>query len=253
MVIGNRLKQVSFVFFLFALFLDVTEVQAQTQTQSRILSSVRNEERTAVAGSTSPLVKASVDHGRMAGGQSLGRMLLMLAPTTDQEQQSADLLAALHDSSSPSFHKWLTPAQYGEQFGVASQDAETVRQWLQSQGLTVHEISQSRRFIVFSGNVSQVERAFSTEMHSYSYNNNKFIANSTDVQIPAALSQVVKGVVRLHGDPRKPDLKIGQKISVNKKTGKIEGDCTSWVPPISPRFITSSRYMPRASMAPENP
>jgi len=221
LVLGNWLTRLIAVFSLLISVLGAPAVQAQAQ--SRIPSSIRNEERAVVTGSTSPLVKVSIDHGRLPAGQRLGRMLLMLAPTADQQQQAADLIASLHDSSSPSFHKWLTPAQYGEQFGVAAEDASTVQQWLQSQGLTVHEVSQSRRFVVFSGNVSQVERAFSTEMHSYSLNNNKFIANSTDVQIPTALSQVVKGVVRLHDDPSKPDLKIGQKIPVNKKTGKIEG------------------------------
>jgi Pro-kumamolisin, activation domain/Bacterial Ig-like domain (group 3) len=221
--ISDRLKQFIPIFTLCALLLAAGGVQAQTQAQSRILSAVKNEERVTVTGSTSPLVKASVDTGRMSGGQSLGRMLLVLSPTADQEQQAAELIAALHDSASPSYHKWLTPAQYGQQFGVTAEDATTVQQWLQTHGLTVHEISQSRRFVVFSGTVGQVEEAFSTEMHAYSYNDNKFIANSTDVQIPAALAQVVKGVVRLHSDPRTPNLKIGQKITINKKTGKIEG------------------------------
>jgi hypothetical protein len=223
LVISDRIKQFINVVALFVLALSATQVHAQTQSQSRILSSIKNEERTTVKGSTSPLVKASVDSGRMTGGQNLGRMLLMLSPAPEQEQAAADLVAALHDSSSPSFHKWLTPAQYGQQFGVAAEDATKVQQWLQTQGLTVHEISQSRHFIVFSGTVGQVEQAFSTEMHNYTYNNIKFVANSTDVQIPAALAPVVKGVVRLHDDPRAPNLKIGQKISVNKKTGKIEG------------------------------
>lgn len=223
MVISLRLKQFVYILSLFALLFTAGAVQAQTHAESRILSPIKNEERFTVAGSTSPLLKASVDNGRMTGGQSLGRMLLMLAPTADQEQQAADLIAALHDPSSPFFHKWLTPAQYGQQFGVAAEDATKVQQWLQGQGLTVHEISQSRRFIVFSGTVGQVEQAFSTEMHTYSYKNIKFIANSTNVQIPAALAQVVKGVVRLHSDPRVPSLKIGDKIGVNRKTGKIEG------------------------------
>ena len=104
-----------------------------------------------------------------------------------------------------------------------AEDADQVQQWLQTQGLTVHEVSQSKRFIVFSGTVGQVEQAFSTEMHNYTYKNQKFVANSSDLQIPAALAPVVKGVVRLHSDPHTPALKIGQKIPVNKKTGKIEG------------------------------
>jgi len=231
LVIGNRVRQLIYILSLSALLLGARAAQAQTGAQARIVSSIKNEERTTILNSTSPLVKASVDSGRMASGQNLGRMLLMLSPTAEQEQQAADLVAAQHDSSSPTFHKWLTPAQYGAQFGVAAQDATAVQQWLQTQGLTVHEISQSRRFIVFSGTVGQVEQAFSTEMHSYSYKNRSFIGNATDVQIPSALSPVVKGVVRLHSTPRGDsgndlrdgNLKIGQKISVDKKTGKIEG------------------------------
>jgi hypothetical protein len=223
LVISSRCKRFIPILSLFALLFAANAVQAQTPVPSRILSAVKNEERTPVVNSTSPLVQASVDNGRVASGQSLGRMLLMLSPSADQEQQAADLIAAQHDSSSPSFHKWLTPAQYGQQFGVAAQDAAAVQQWLQTQGLTVHQTSQSRRFIVFSGTAGQVEQAFSTEMHNYSYKNNKFIANSSNVQIPTALSPVVRGVVRLHSDPKMPNLKIGQKISVNKKTGKIEG------------------------------
>jgi hypothetical protein len=221
LVTSSRFKQFIYMLALFAVLFADHAVRAQTQP--RILSSVKNEERTTVVNSTSPLVKASVDNGRMAAGQSLGRMLLRLAPTADQEQQAAALIAAQHDSSSPSFHRWLTPAQYGARFGVAPQDTAAVQQWLQTQGLTVNEISQSRHFIVFSGTVGQVEQAFSTEMHNYSYRNNTYIANSTDMQIPTALAQVVKGVVRLHSDPSKPALKIGQKITVDKKTGKIEG------------------------------
>ncbi len=226
-------RQYIYILSLFALLVVAGGVQAQTpapagapagtQARSRILSSIKDDERTTVTGSASPLVKASVDNGRMAGGQSLGRMLLLLSPSAEQEQQAADLVAALHDSSSPSYHKWLTPAQYGAQFGVADEDATKVQQWLQTQGLTVHEVSQSRRFIVFSGTVGQVEQAFATEMHNYSYKNIKYIANATDMQVPSALAPVVKGVVRLHSDPRLPNLKIGTKIGINRKTGKIEG------------------------------
>jgi len=195
---------------------------AQTGAQARIVAPVKNEVRVTVKDTTPALVKRSVDTGRMAGGQNLGRMILLLAPTAEQEQAAADLVAAQHDSSSPLFHKWLTSAQYGERFGVAVEDAEKVQQWLQLQGMTVHEVSLSRRFVVFSGTAGQVEQAFSTQMHTYTLNNQKFVANSTDLQIPAALSDVVKGVVRLHSEPHTPNLKIGQKFKVNRKTGKIE-------------------------------
>ena len=74
-----------------------------------------------------------MDAGRLPGGQDLGRMVLMLSPTAEQDQAAAELVASQHDSSSPSFHKWLTPAQFGAQFGVAADDATKVQQWLQGQ------------------------------------------------------------------------------------------------------------------------
>ena len=189
-------------------------------SQTRIAEAIRNDQRVTLSKTTSPLIAKSVEAGRLPGGQNLGRMLLLLAPTAEQDQAAEQLVNDLHDASSPSFHQWLSPADFGKRFGIADGDAAQVQQWLQSRGLTVHEISQSRRFIVFSGSVSQVENAFATEMHKYSYQQNgkelSFISNSKDIQIPAALQAVVKGVVRLHSDPRNPQAVMGGKVYFNK-------------------------------------
>jgi hypothetical protein len=195
-------------------------------SQTRITETIKNEQRVTVSRTTSPLLAKSVETGRLPGGQNLGRMLLLLAPSVEQEQAAAQLVSDLHDPSSPSYHQWLTPTEYGQRFGVADADATLVQQWLQSRGLTVHEVSQSRHFITFSGTVSQVEGAFATEMHGYTYKQNgkeaSFISNSTDIQIPAALQPVVKGVVRLHSDPRSSQVVMGGKVHFNKSTGKFE-------------------------------
>ena len=99
-----------------------------------------------------------------------------------------------------------------------------MRQWLESQGFTVHQVSQSRRFIVFSGNVAQVETAFSTQMHSYSLQNKSFIANSSEIQLPAALRDVVKGVVRLHSNPSSPAAVAGPKVHFKKSGAQFTFD-----------------------------
>jgi Pro-kumamolisin, activation domain/Bacterial Ig-like domain (group 3) len=192
-------------------------VMSQALPQVRVLAAVKSEQKVAVAGTTSPYLARSVEMGRVPGGQNLGRMILQLTVTEAQENAAQKLVSDLHDPSSPWFHKWLTPAEYGQEFGVADADATKVRQWLESQGLTVHEVAQSRRFIVFSGTVSQVENAFATQMHSYEYKSKKFIANSTDIQIPVALQPVVKGVVRLHTDPRSSNAFLGTKVHFKKK------------------------------------
>src|ERR1700730_8424931 len=52
-------------------------------SQSRIQGVTNSQERVVVKGSTSSLLARSVDAGRMSGGQNLGRMLLLLAPTAE--------------------------------------------------------------------------------------------------------------------------------------------------------------------------
>ena len=206
-------------------FLMVFACGQNVMSQTRIAEAIRNDQRVTLSKTTSPLIAKSVEAGRLPGGQNLGRMLLLLAPTAEQDQAAEQLVNDLHDASSPSFHQWLSPADFGKRFGIADADAAQVQQWLQSRGLTVHEISQSRRFIVFSGSVSQVENAFATEMHKYSYQQNgkelSFISNSKDIQIPAALQAVVKGVVRLHSDPRNPQAVMGGKVYFNRSTKKF--------------------------------
>ena len=225
-------------------------------SQTRIAEAIRNDQRVTLSKTTSPLIAKSVEAGRLPGGQNLGRMLLLLAPTAEQDQAAEQLVNDLHDASSPSFHQWLSPADFGKRFGIADGDAAQVQQWLQSRGLTVHEISQSRRFIVFSGSVSQVENAFATEMHKYSYQQNgkelSFISNSKDIQIPAALQAVVKGVVRLHSDPRNPQAVMGGKVYFNKPSKQFtdtNGDHVLVAWRISQKFTMCSHCTTWGSMA----
>lgn len=196
---------------------------AVAQVQSRIAGVINNEVRVALQGTISPLIRASVDTGRMPGEKNLGRMVLMLSPSAPQEAAAKKLVSSLHDPASPNYHKWLTPTEFGTQFGISQDDAARVSQWLQSQGLIIHEVANSRRFIVFSGTVHQVEQAFSIEMHSYAYKGKEFIANASEIRIPAALAPVVNGVVRLHSEPSNPQAYIGGKVHRDPKTGNFEG------------------------------
>src|SRR5207244_1218767 len=119
--------------------------------QSRIAESIQSAQRVVVKGSSpNHLIAMSKDNGRLSSSKKLGRMVLLLAPTEAQEKAAADLIAAQHDASSPLFHQWLTPAEFSQRFGIVDTDASQVRQWLEGQGLTVHQVSQSHRFIVFS-------------------------------------------------------------------------------------------------------
>jgi subtilase family serine protease len=62
----------------------------------------------------------------------MSRTLLHLTSSAEQEASIESLLAAQHDPASANYHQWLTPAQLGQQFGVAQADLDTVTGWLQS-------------------------------------------------------------------------------------------------------------------------
>jgi len=62
----------------------------------------------------------------------------------------------------------------------------------------VEEVTAGRRAIVFSGTAAQVQAAFHTSIHTYKIGDEVHHANAKDPEIPAALVQVVGGVVSLH-------------------------------------------------------
>ena len=61
-------------------------------------------------------------------------MLLVLKRSPEQDTALDKLMAEQQDQSSPNYHHWLTPEQFGEQFGPADQDIQTITSWLESQG-----------------------------------------------------------------------------------------------------------------------
>ena len=93
---------------------------------------------------------------------------------------------------------FLTPQEFGSHFGVAKADLDKITAWLQRNGCTIDEIPAGQRAVVFSGTSGQVAAAFKTEVRRFNDGGVQHIANTTDPQVPAALADVVRGVVKLH-------------------------------------------------------
>ena len=149
------------------------------------------------------------------------RMLLVLQRSPAQEAALEQLLEQQQDNSSPNYHEWLTPQQFGLEFGPADQDIQTITTWLQSHGFQVKGASQGRIIIEFSGTAGQVQDAFHTAIHSYLVNGEQHIANSSDPSIPAALAPVIAGVRSLHNFPPKRMNQFAGKFQRDKNTGKL--------------------------------
>jgi subtilase family serine protease len=126
------------------------------------------------------------------------RMVLVLAADPAQEASLEELLRAQHDSDSPYYHQWLTPAQFGTRFGISPNDLSQVTRWLQANGMEIDEVPVAHRTIVFSGTAAQVGSAFHTGIQKYLVKGALHYANANDPEIPRALAAVVRGVVSLH-------------------------------------------------------
>jgi subtilase family serine protease len=173
--------------------------------RSLITQAVDETKLTTLSGNTHPLARPQYDQGAAPASLALDHMLLVLKRSPEQQAALETLLAQQQDRSSPNYHKWLTPEQFGEQFGPSDQDVQAVTAWLQSQGFQSAKVSNGRSVIDFSGDAGQVQNAFHATIHRYVMSDGtEHWANANDPQIPAALTPVVAGVNSLNNFPRKP-------------------------------------------------
>ncbi len=145
---------VSFLFNLAAL--------AQSAPRPLVVSPVDDAQRTILRGNVYPLALSQYDKGAAPADLPMDRMLLVLKRSPEQDAVLKSLLDQQQDKSSPSYHKWLTPDQFGQQFGPADSDIQNVTGWLQTHGFQVTNVSRGRTVIEFSGTASQVQEAFHT-------------------------------------------------------------------------------------------
>ncbi len=152
--------------------------------------------RVTLPGHVNWRANAANDRGRATASLQLNHVLITLKPSAAQQADLDTFLAQQQDPTSPNFHKWLTPEEYGARFGAPQADIDAITAWLSASNLTIDSVARGRNTIAFSGNVRQVERAFATEIHNYSVNGETHFANATDPSVPAA---VAGRILTVHG------------------------------------------------------
>jgi len=192
-------------------FISISAFAQQVSPRPLVTQPLDESQLTTLTGNTHPLAQPKFDIGVAPPDLPLNRMLLVLKRSPEQEHDLRALLDNQQDKASAAYHKWLTPDQFGAQFGPSDQDLQTITGWLQSHGFQINRISHGRTVIEFSGVESQVEEALHTSIHKYLVNGEEHWANASDPQIPTALAPVVVGVWTLHNFYKKPQLVIAEK------------------------------------------
>src|SRR6266851_3730919 len=200
-----------------------------TSIPARITQAVDEKNLVILKGNVHPLARPEFDQGAAPLDLPLERMLLVLKRSPEQDDALTKLLDDQQDRSSPNYRKWLTPEQFGQQFGPADSDIQKVTAWLKGHGFQNVHLSKGRAVIEFSGTAAQVQETFGTSIRKFAVNGEEHWANASDPKIPAALSLVVEGVFTLHNFYKRPQVRVAEE----QITAKVQ-------PGARPQFTSSS-------------
>ncbi len=179
---------------------------------SRLSSDWRNAEPVTIPSSTPP---ATSDLGPAPASAQLDRVLLLLAPSSAQQQALTAELANLQSSSSPQYHQWLTASDFAASYANSASDVAAISTWLQSANLQVAPLPAGRGWIEFSGTVEQIEQALHAQVHIAATTSGPrfFVAGS--ISVPAPFAPLVQGLVSLDGALSTSALTKPQSLSVS--------------------------------------
>ena len=162
----------------------------------RILNRIDESDLATLKGNTHPYANAKNDRGLVSSTLPMTDLILVLNRGAAQQAAFDKFVNSQYDSSSPNFHRWLTPEQVGENYGASETDIATISNWLTGHGFSIGEVTKDHLSIRFSGTAAQVQSTFHTEIHNLEVKGVPHIGNMSDPQIPSALAPVVVGVRR---------------------------------------------------------
>src|SRR6202790_612516 len=122
---------------------------------ARITQAIDETQLTTLKGNVHPLARPEFDQGIVSDATPMKRMMLLLQRSVEQETALRQLMDEQLSKDSPNFHKWLTPGQFGQQFGPADADIQTITDWLTRQGFQEIKVETGTKTSHFLGNVGQ--------------------------------------------------------------------------------------------------
>jgi subtilase family serine protease len=136
--------------------------------------------------------------------------------------------AAVSTPGSPSYGRFITPAQYRARFEPTAAQVSSIRSWLGSSGFTVTGVEGSRRYVTASGNAAAVRKAFGVSIQTFRYRGATVKGPSADATVPASVAALVSGVDGLDNlrHVMTPHI-IGAERTTNTSTGATAPSSTA--------------------------
>ena len=203
-----------------------TETSATKPVASRLTQPINEKSLITLGKTVHPLANAANDRGAAPDAMQLDRIQIVLKRSDAQESSLKQLVQDMHTPGSANYHHWLTPEQFGAQFGPSDADIVTLQTWLQSHGFGRGKVNPGHQTLEVTGTVAQFREAFHTQIHKYEIKGTTHYANATDPQIPAALAPVFGGFASLNNFSVKSHSKLLGKAAYDTKSGRAKPDWT---------------------------
>ena len=208
--------------------------QATLHTGQSRIARIDTGNRVALGGTISNRARRAADLGAAPADRKLNSLTMFFSLTAAQQADLDQLLAEQVNPSSPNYHQWLTPEQFGARFGLSSADLAKVSNWLTSQGFAITGMARSSTFVQFTGTVAQAQQAFGATIHSLSVDGEQHISNLSDPVLPSAIAGVVTSIAGLNDfrmKPRSRPSHIGIDPSKPRNTQTIGGTVSHFIAP----------------------
>jgi subtilase family serine protease len=98
---------------------------------------------------------------------------------------------------SPSYHQWMSSEQSTAYFSPTQEQAQAVADYLASKGFSNVQVAPNRLVVTADGTVGAARNAFRTGFGRFARHGRTGIANTDDIQLPAALGGQVQAVLGL--------------------------------------------------------
>jgi subtilase family serine protease len=177
-------------------------------------------------GSVPSFAASAAATGAVAGSRQITIQVWMKPNLTAAESYAA----SASTPGTSAYRHYLSPDAYAARFGPAASAVAKVETWLTSQGFTGIKASAQRSYVRATGDVSQIEAAFRTQLENYrssaslNADGYQLYANDRSVSVPASLSGITMGVTGL--DNASPILPLESQKS-NITSSKITAQAVS--------------------------
>ncbi len=113
------------------------------------------------------------------------------------ESKLDQFIKEVHRPGSASFHKFLSASESTADYAPTQQEAQAVADHLTRAGFTNVQIAPNRMAVTAQGTVGAARAAFHTSIGHFNVHGHDAIANTAQVEVPAALSGTVDRVLGL--------------------------------------------------------